>query len=231
MGFFGGGSSSGEKKPSENPEQLNTEDLRSGARSVFDSEHGYKRITRWYSRIAGVGGEGTQWERTLRAAVDYAGTNDSKVNEKDFEVMHKRIDTWLEKKEPSLDKHLPFMGQLAFGTAVGFAGARGIKMAWRHKFKFAAAGFMLYNVNEIMGSPQTPEQLAAKHQYEALINAKESWLKQYNLTTPGQADIALFLDNVGLGVINRKLGPGGLSEGPSGTGSVLLGLWWGLRVI
>ena len=230
MGLFGGGDPK-EEKAAPTGEMLNTEDLRSGARSFFDVQNDCSRITRWYGGIAGVAGEDSQWHRTLRSAVDYAGTKDDKVTKEDFAAIHKNIDSWLERKQTSLDNRLPFIGQFAFGCTLGFTGARLMKMAYRHKFKFVAAGMMLYNVNELIGTPTTPEQLVAKQQYETLLSAKDTWLQQYNLTTPGRVDMAVVLDKAGLGVLNKKLGPGGLSEGPSGTASVILGLWWGLRVM
>ena len=236
MGLFGGSSNRGgsdeEAARSEGAsELLNTQDLRRGSSILFDADHDFQRMTRWYSHLSSIAGEGSGWERGLRKAVDCGGTGDDKVNKEDFRAIHAKVDGWMTRREGSLDRHLPWMGQFAFGTTLGFVGARCLKAAYRHKFKFALGGLVLFNLNDLLASPETPEQAFAKQQYEAAVVAKDGWLRRYNLATPGTADRAVLLDNVRLNWVNRKLGPGGLAEGPSGVGAVLFGLWWGLRVI
>ena len=219
----------------ETPDLLNTEDVRAGVRWVFDVKNDCQAINKFYQGFSGLGGEESTFKRYCDKVMDYGGDANGKVSNRDFIACYGRLDSWLVAKEQTFDKHLPYVGQCTFGVVVGYSGARLVKYALRNVFKMAIFGIVSYNVAGALltdTNPVAQHQIdLTKQQIEAAVAKTETWASQFKNLGYTRHDTEKIFNAVGLGVINRKLGPGGVPEGTSMYASIVAGLWIGLRCL
>eukprot|EP01064_Diplonema_japonicum_P030298 TRINITY_DN5131_c2_g1_i1.p1 TRINITY_DN5131_c2_g1~~TRINITY_DN5131_c2_g1_i1.p1 ORF type:complete len:233 (+),score=45.27 TRINITY_DN5131_c2_g1_i1:40-699(+) len=209
---------------------LNTGDIKRASKWMLGEANDYQKISAVYHKIEELLGSESAVTQWCGKKMDYTGNG--KVGKDDFRLMHGSWDAWLDKKSPTLDRNLPYTGQLLFAFGMGYTGARFIKFAWRHKFKVFIGGVLVGNaVNAILTTPShesTQEVALARHHIESTMYNTSSIVP---FCPCGRKELETFFDTFSLGVINRKLGPSGLPEGPTAGLSIGLGLWWGLRVL
>eukprot|EP01060_Flectonema_neradi_P007063 TRINITY_DN1488_c6_g1_i1.p1 TRINITY_DN1488_c6_g1~~TRINITY_DN1488_c6_g1_i1.p1 ORF type:complete len:227 (+),score=27.00 TRINITY_DN1488_c6_g1_i1:73-753(+) len=225
----------GSGKHTDTPTLLNTEDVRSGVRWIFDKQNDCQAITRWYHGISGLAGEDTSFKKYCDRVMDYTGDDNGVVTNKDLMICHGNIDSWLVAKSPVLDRHLPYVGQCTFGVGVGYSAARLMKYALRNVVKVGIGSVVVYHVSSSFlaaPSPVAQQQIdLTKQQIEAAVAKTETWASQFKNCGYTRHDAAKIFDATGLGIINTKLGPGGVPEGASLYASIMAGLWVGLRCL
>lgn len=153
---------------------------------------------------------------------------DGELTAKDLQKLYDtKLTPTLDKHEGTLDRYLPFLGQLAFGLGVGYASGFLARRFLRHRFLIATVSFIGYSTLQygVQQNYLNRQQLEKDFQSTLVRLADTNGDGKLD-----RKDVEAIVDNR-MRYLSAKLGAGGLAPGATGYTSLLLGFAKGMRFL